>query len=102
MSLHARPIVLLLTLLLTLPATADQIRIDGVLFRDGDSVVKLLNKVGPPLLISIIDSRCLDRYCRYTSPAEQWTYVDDGKEIRIIVIEDTIEAIDWKFEEHSW
>ncbi|GGO87456.1 hypothetical protein GCM10011348_40690 [Marinobacterium nitratireducens] len=93
---------LLIAMLLSLPAAADQIRIDGHLFRDGDSVVKLLNEVGPPLLISIIDSRCLDRYCRYTSPAEQWTYLDDGKEIRIIVIEDTIDAIEWKFEQHSW
>ncbi|MFC6672544.1 hypothetical protein [Marinobacterium aestuariivivens] len=97
-----RPIALLSCLLLSLTAQADQIRIDGYLFRDGESVVRLLDKIGPPLLISYIDNRCIDRYCRYTSPAEQWTYVDDGREIRIIVVEDTIEEIEWKFEGHSW
>lgn len=102
MHLTIRPVALLLCLLLSPAALADQIRIDGYLFRDGDSVVRLLDRVGPPLLISYIDHRCLDRYCRYTTAAEQWTYVDDGREIRIIVVEDTIEAIEWKFEGHSW
>jgi len=95
-------IIIVTSLLLSLAASADQIRINGHLFRDGDSVVKLLDKAGPPLLISIIESRCLDRYCRYSSPAEQWSYIDDGKEIRVIIIEDTIDAIEWKFEGHRW
>lgn len=112
--LLSRPLRLLslqLSLLLVLAsglAAADQLRIQGVLFRDGDSVVRLLQHAGPPLWISDIGRRCVERYCRhcrscrYRRPAERWTYIDDGKEIRITVVDDTIDAIDWKFEDHSW
>nr|WP_067299010.1 hypothetical protein [Marinobacterium profundum] len=110
---------------------ADQLRIRGVLFRDGDSVVRLLQHLGKPLWVSQIGYRCDERSfhssnhrntdrrserrylhdrrhdrnrnsCDYRSPAERWTYIDDGKEIRITVVADTIDAIDWKFKGHSW
>ncbi|MCP8689904.1 hypothetical protein [Marinobacterium sedimentorum] len=114
-------------------AAADQLYIKGVLFRDGDSVVRLLQQAGQPLWVSQIGYRCNERFsyrsshrstdrrgfsehryrhggrhgrnrnnCDYRSPAERWTYIDAGKEIRITVVADTIEAIDWKFKGHSW
>ncbi len=89
-------------LLASTHAWSDQLRIQGVLFRDGDSIVRLLESLGPPLLISTIGTDCIDRYCRYRTVAERWTYIDDGKEIRITVVDDTVEAIDWKFEGHRW
>lgn len=108
---------------------ADQLYIRGVLFRDGDSVVRLLQHAGQPLWVSQIGYRCDERFsyrgtdrrrfsersnrhdwrrgrnrnnCDYRSPAERWTYIDAGKEIRITVVADTIDAIDWKFKGHSW
>ncbi len=104
-------------------AAADQLYIKGVLFRDGDSVVRLLQHAGQPLWVSQIGYRCDERSsyrrnhrhgfskrnrhhrhngCDYRSPAERWTYIDAGKEIRITVVADTIDAIDWKFKGHSW
>ncbi len=112
---------LLLALLLGLPGgqvAADQLHIRGKLFRDGDSVVRLLQHAGEPLWISPIGYRCSaqlerrhyhrhdrrHRYdrCRYRLPAERWTYIDAGKEIRVTIVDDTIDAIDWKFKGHSW
>jgi hypothetical protein len=106
---------LALSLLLLLTgslARADQLYINGMLFRDGDSVVRLLQHAGPPLWVSQLGYRCDEHYyrywrhrhnsCRYRRLVERWTYIDDGKEIRITVVDDTIDAIDWKFEGHRW
>jgi hypothetical protein len=114
---------LLLVLLLSLlgsQAVADQLYIRGKLFRDGDSVVRLLQHAGQPLWVSPLGYRCSaqhDRHhyrrydrrhrhsydrCRYRLPAERWTYIDAGKEIRVTIVDDTIDAIDWKFKGHSW
>lgn len=121
----AKALPLLLALLLSSSllcsnAAADQLRIKGVLFRDGDSVVRLLQHAGRPLWISQLGDRCVSRgdrryyrhharrgrhsydSCRYRRPAERWTYIDTGKEIRVTIIDDTIDAIDWKFKGHSW
>ncbi|UTW13601.1 hypothetical protein [Marinobacterium rhizophilum] len=100
------------------PTLADQLHIRGKLFRDGDSVIQLLQHAGQPLWVSPIGYRCSSRFdrrhyrryerrhghdrCRYRLAAERWTYIDAGKEIRVTIVDDTIDAIDWKFKGHSW
>jgi hypothetical protein len=77
----------LLLLLTGSQAGADQLYINGMLFRDGDSVVRLLQHAGPPLWVSQLGYRCDERYyrywrhrhdsCRYRRLVERWTYIDD-------------------------
>lgn len=88
-------IIATIALALALPASADQMVIDGNAIRDGDGIGKLVQYAGRPLTTRT-RTVCLNQDCTAVGTVEIWIYLHDNIQYSVTLFEGTITAIDWR------